>query len=184
MVAKASRENSGGGEGVEVLKNEPFEKDGVKGIYTLKRLHVSQRAPAIIRAILPKDALILEEEAWNAFPYLKTIYKNLWLKDKFTLTIESQHIDGISKEDNPLKLTEAELKIRQIDIVDIAEPKKKSKTYNCNEDPTVFHSEKTNRGPLKLGWVQSAQSDNVPVTTAHKVAKMEFKVFGFQTVVE
>ncbi|KAA6328123.1 MAG: hypothetical protein EZS28_053751, partial [Streblomastix strix] len=46
MVAKASRENSGGGEGVEVLKNEPFEKDGVKGIYTLKRLHVSQRAPA------------------------------------------------------------------------------------------------------------------------------------------
>ncbi|KAA6327138.1 MAG: hypothetical protein EZS28_053851, partial [Streblomastix strix] len=60
-------------------------------------------------------------------------------------------------------------------IVDIAEPKKKSKTYNCNEDPTVFHSEKTNRGPLKLGWVQSAQSDNVPVTTAHKVAKMEFK---------
>ncbi|KAA6313160.1 MAG: putative phosphatidylinositol transfer protein, partial [Streblomastix strix] len=109
---------------------EPFEKDGIKLIYTLKRLHVSQRAPAIIRAILPKDALILEEEAWNAFPYLKTIYKNLWLKDKFTLTIESQHIDGISKEDNPLKLTEAELKIRQIDIVDIAEPKKKSKTYN------------------------------------------------------
>ncbi|KAA6356221.1 MAG: hypothetical protein EZS28_048252, partial [Streblomastix strix] len=46
------------------------------------------------------------------------------------------------------------------------------------------HSEKTNRGPLKLGWVQSAQSDNVPVTTAHKVAKMEFKVFGFQRVVE
>ena len=36
MVAKASRENSGGGDGIEVIKNEPFEKDGRKGQYTFK----------------------------------------------------------------------------------------------------------------------------------------------------
>lgn len=36
MVAKASRENSGGGDGIETIKNEPFEKDGRKGQYTLK----------------------------------------------------------------------------------------------------------------------------------------------------
>ena len=36
MVAKASRENSGKGDGIEVIKNEPFEKDGSKGQYTFK----------------------------------------------------------------------------------------------------------------------------------------------------
>ncbi|KAA6354467.1 MAG: putative phosphatidylinositol transfer protein, partial [Streblomastix strix] len=148
------------------------------------RLHIASRVPAIIRKILPKDALILEEEAWNLFPNFKTVYKNLWLKDKFTLILESTHIDGISKEQNPLKMSEAELKIRKVDVVDIAEPKKKSKEYKCNEDVTVFHSEKTGRGPLKLKWVETAEADGLPVTTAHKAAKMEFKVFGLQTIVE
>ena len=36
MVAKASRQNSGGGDGIEMIKNEPFEKDGSKGQYTFK----------------------------------------------------------------------------------------------------------------------------------------------------
>ena len=36
MVSKASRENSGGGDGIQVIKNEPFEKDGMKGQYTFK----------------------------------------------------------------------------------------------------------------------------------------------------
>jgi hypothetical protein len=36
MVAKASLQNTGGGEGVEVIKNEPCEFDGMKGQYTFK----------------------------------------------------------------------------------------------------------------------------------------------------
>jgi hypothetical protein len=36
MVAKATLQNSGGGEGVEVVKNEPCEYDGMKGVYTFK----------------------------------------------------------------------------------------------------------------------------------------------------
>ncbi|KAA6354251.1 MAG: putative phosphatidylinositol transfer protein, partial [Streblomastix strix] len=91
---------------------------------------------------------------------------------------------GADRKQNALKLSADELKIRKVDVVDIAEPKKKSKEYKCNEDATKFHSEKTGRGPLKLGWVETADEDGLPVTTAHKVAKMEFKVWGLQTVVE
>lgn len=42
-VAEASKNETGGGEGVEVLKNEPYEKDGEKGQFTHKiyRLHRS-----------------------------------------------------------------------------------------------------------------------------------------------
>ena len=35
-VAEASKNETGGGEGVKVLVNEPYEKDGEKGQYTHK----------------------------------------------------------------------------------------------------------------------------------------------------
>lgn len=39
-VAEASKNETGGGEGIEVLKNEPYEKDGEKGQYTHKVYHL------------------------------------------------------------------------------------------------------------------------------------------------
>lgn len=41
-VAEASKKETGGGEGVEVLKNEPYEKDGEKGQYTHKIYHLQR----------------------------------------------------------------------------------------------------------------------------------------------
>lgn len=35
-VIEESKAQTGGGEGVEILKNEPYEKDGQKGQYTEK----------------------------------------------------------------------------------------------------------------------------------------------------
>lgn len=44
-VAEASKNETGGGEGVEVLKNEPYEKeDGEKGQYTHKIYHLQRYA--------------------------------------------------------------------------------------------------------------------------------------------
>lgn len=43
-VAEASKNETGGGEGVEVLKNEPYEKDGEKGQYTHKIYHLQRWA--------------------------------------------------------------------------------------------------------------------------------------------
>lgn len=63
-------------------------------------MYVASRVPKFLRAILPKNALILEEESWNAFPYTKTIYTNLWLKERFNLVIESFHAEGAGTLDN------------------------------------------------------------------------------------
>ena len=41
-VAEASKNETGGGEGVEVLVNEPYEKDGEKGQYTHKIYHLQR----------------------------------------------------------------------------------------------------------------------------------------------
>ncbi len=41
-VAQASKNETGGGEGIEVLKNEPYEKEGEKGQYTHKIYHLKR----------------------------------------------------------------------------------------------------------------------------------------------
>ena len=63
-------------------------------------MHVASRVPGFLRAVLPADSLILEEESWNAFPYTKTVYKNVWLKNRFELTIETLHADGAGPIEN------------------------------------------------------------------------------------
>lgn len=78
-VAEASKNETGGGEGVEVVKNEPFSNypllDGKfdKGQYTYKIYHLDSKVPSIVRLIAPKGSLEIHEEAWNAYPYCRTI---------------------------------------------------------------------------------------------------------------
>ena len=84
-VAEASKAETGGGEGVEVLKNEPYDETHEKyiplmggrfskGQYTHKIYHIGSHLPAWFKNLLPKSALSAEEKAWNAYPYTKTIF--------------------------------------------------------------------------------------------------------------
>lgn len=41
-MAEASKNETGGGEGIQVLKNEPYEKDDEKGQYTHKIYHLKR----------------------------------------------------------------------------------------------------------------------------------------------
>ncbi|POI28735.1 hypothetical protein CIB84_007517 [Bambusicola thoracicus] len=41
-VAEASKNETGGGEGIQVLINEPYEKDDEKGQYTHKIYHLKR----------------------------------------------------------------------------------------------------------------------------------------------
>lgn len=61
-TAMASKNSTGGGEGVEVLKNEPYEKPGEKGQYTYKIYRLESRVPSFIRALAPAGSLELHEE--------------------------------------------------------------------------------------------------------------------------
>lgn len=51
-MAEASKNETGGGEGVEVLVNEPYEKDGEKGQYTHKIYHLQR--------------YVAEQQGWEA----------------------------------------------------------------------------------------------------------------------
>lgn len=62
-----------------MLKNEPFTDYPLlggkysSGQYTYKIYHLASKVPAFIRILLPKNSLEIHEEAWNAYPYCKTV---------------------------------------------------------------------------------------------------------------
>ncbi|XP_050690565.1 phosphatidylinositol transfer protein alpha isoform-like isoform X4 [Eriocheir sinensis] len=161
-VAEASKNETGGGEGIEVLKNEPFDNHPLlgdeysKGQYTYKIYHLKSKVPSFIRLLAPEGSLEMHEEAWNAYPYCRTVI--------------SAH-----------KLMGEKLKLREVVTVDISNDSVKSADYKEEEDPTKFKSEKTGRGPLTgPQWWKKCD----PVMTCYKLVTCEFKWFGFQTRIE
>jgi hypothetical protein len=68
------QQTSGGAdEGVEVLVNEPFENEEFgKGQFTSKIYHLQSKLPSWLAAFAPLNSMLIEEEAWNAYPKCKT----------------------------------------------------------------------------------------------------------------
>eukprot|EP01134_Creolimax_fragrantissima_P001461 CFRG1461T1 len=182
-VAEASKNETGGGDGVEVIKNEPFEnhKEFGNGQYTFKKYHLASKVPKFVRMLAPEGALVLEEEAWNAFPYCKTVLKNpSYMKDNFFIDVSTHHLDDAGTTDNAHNLDSKRLKMRKIVNIDIAVDKVPSADYTKEEDPALVKSTVTGRGPLRKGWQSSAN----PIMTSYKLVTCEFKWWGLQSRVE
>ncbi|XP_011503545.1 PREDICTED: phosphatidylinositol transfer protein alpha isoform [Ceratosolen solmsi marchali] len=187
-VAEASKNNTGGGEGIEVLKNEPFTNYPLlggkysSGQYTYKIYHLASKVPAYIRMLLPKSSLEIHEEAWNAYPYCKTVISNPgYMKENFIIIIESYHIGDIGDQENVHELPPNKLKIREVVHIDISNDPIASADYKDDEDPRKFKSEKTGRGPLVgKDWKHQI----TPIMTCYKLVTCEFKWFGLQARVE
>jgi hypothetical protein len=56
--------------------------------------------------------------------------------------------------------------------------------YSAEEDPKIYKSAKTQRGPLSDNWVQEFLDQNRPVMCAYKICRVEFRYWGLQTRVE
>ncbi|XP_036124010.1 phosphatidylinositol transfer protein alpha isoform isoform X3 [Molossus molossus] len=154
-VAEASKNETGGGEGVEVLVNEPYEKDGEKGQYTHKIYHLQSKVPAFVRMLAPEGALNIHEKAWNAYPYCRTVITNEYMKEDFLIKIETWHKPDLGTQENVHKLEPEAWKHVEAIYIDIADRSQVlSKDYKAEEDPAKFKSIKTGRGPLGPNWKQ------------------------------
>uniref|UniRef100_A0A0K8TN39 Putative phosphatidylinositol transfer protein n=1 Tax=Tabanus bromius TaxID=304241 RepID=A0A0K8TN39_TABBR len=187
-VAEASKNETGGGEGIEVLKNEPFDNHPLlggkysSGQYTYKIYHLASKVPSFIRLLAPKGSLEIHEEAWNAYPYCRTVITNpKFMKSGFEIKIESYHLPGLPNRENVHELPPEKLKQREVVNIDIANDPIAAADYKPTEDPTKFKSEKTGRGPL-VGPDWKNHVD--PVMTCYKLVTCEFKWFGLQTRIE
>jgi len=187
-VAEASKNETGGGEGIEVLKNEPYKDkpllDGKysNGQYTYKIYRLASKVPAFIRYLAPQGSLEVHEEAWNAYPYCRTVVTNPdYMKENFKIVIETLHAEGATDKFNAHMLPEDKLRQRDVVTIDIAHDKIAPKDYKQEEDPKLFCSEKTGRGPLTdPKWMDQVK----PVMTCYKLVTCEFKWLGLQTKIE
>lgn len=186
-VAEASKNETGGGEGVEVLQNEPFEviRNGkpLTGQYTYKVIHLKNKVPAFVRVIAPKGALEMHEYAWNSYPFCRTVYTNPYMKDHFYICLDTWHkeLDGGNFIDNVHEIDGKLLGKRVIDHVDIVNDQCQPSDYKADEDPTLVKSEKTGRGPFSgKGW----EANEATAMCAYKLYRVKFSWFGLQTKVE
>ncbi|KAL2622252.1 hypothetical protein R1flu_002457 [Riccia fluitans] len=97
---------------------------------------------------------------------------HLWIK----IDAVSTPIRGSSP--NALKLDPKSLKKRQVEYIDIAmdQPER----YVEEEDPTLFASKKTGRGPLREGWQNYCE----PVMCAYKCVTVDVPYWGWGSSVE
>ncbi|KAG5835106.1 hypothetical protein ANANG_G00268600 [Anguilla anguilla] len=201
-VAEASKNETGGGEGIEVLKNEPYEKEGEKGQYTHKIYHLKSKVPTFVKMIAPEGALVFHEKAWNAYPYCRTIvtvsnlnakhdpfvfsHTNEYMKDDFFIKIETWHKPDTGTLENVHELDAATWKTVMVVPIDIADKEQVSPSdYKEEEDPALFKSEKTGRGPLGPNWKEELQNTpECPHMCAYKLVTVKFKWWGLQSKIE
>jgi membrane-associated phosphatidylinositol transfer protein len=112
LQKKSRDESKGAGSGIEIIVNEPYaDGPGGSGQYTRKIYHVGSHLPAWVKSLLPKSALTVEEEAWNAYPFTKTRYTCPFV-EKFSLDIETYYFPDKGNQENVFKLSGGDLRNR------------------------------------------------------------------------
>ncbi|XP_066545991.1 membrane-associated phosphatidylinositol transfer protein 2 isoform X2 [Amia ocellicauda] len=187
MIQKKSREETcGEGSGVEILENRPYtDGPGGSGQYTHKVYHIGMHIPSWFRSILPKAALRVEEESWNAYPYTRTRYTCPFV-EKFSIDIETYYKPDLGDQLDVFNLSSAERRQRVLDPIDIVKDPIPPHEYKAEEDPKLYKSIKTKRGPLTEDWIEEFNNNpgKMPIMCAYKLCKVEFRYWGMQSKIE
>ncbi|XP_075882038.1 membrane-associated phosphatidylinositol transfer protein 2-like isoform X6 [Nelusetta ayraudi] len=187
MIQKKSREEScGEGSGVEILENKPYtDGPGGTGQYTHKVYHIGMHIPSWFRSILPKAALRVEEESWNAYPYTRTRYTCPFV-EKFSIDIETYYKPDTGNQADVFNLSAADKRQRTIDPIDIVTDPIPPHEYKAEEDTQLYKSAKTQRGPLRDDWIEEYNNNpgKTPIMCAYKLCKVEFRYWGMQSKIE
>ncbi|XP_058512913.1 membrane-associated phosphatidylinositol transfer protein 2 isoform X2 [Ochotona princeps] len=185
MIQKKSRnETYGEGSGVEILENRPYtDGPGGSGQYTHKVYHVGMHIPGWFRSILPKAALRVVEESWNAYPYTRTRFTCPFV-EKFSIDIETFYKTDAGENPNVFSLSPMEKNQLTIDFIDIVKDPVPPNEYKTEEDPKLFQSAKTQRGPLSDNWIEEYKKQVFPLMCAYKLCKVEFRYWGMQSKIE
>ncbi|XP_069038019.1 membrane-associated phosphatidylinositol transfer protein 2 isoform X12 [Lepisosteus oculatus] len=187
MIQKKSREETcGEGSGVEILENRPYtDGPGGSGQYTHKVYHIGMHIPSWFRSILPKAALRVEEESWNAYPYTRTRYTCPFV-EKFSIDIETYYKPDPGDQVDVFNLLSAERRQRVLDPIDIVKDPIPPHEYKAEEDPKLYKSIKTKRGPLTEDWIEEFNNNpgKMPIMCAYKLCKVEFRYWGMQSKIE
>uniref|UniRef100_A0A3Q3IF04 Phosphatidylinositol transfer protein beta isoform n=1 Tax=Monopterus albus TaxID=43700 RepID=A0A3Q3IF04_MONAL len=112
-------------------------------------------SPEVCEDACPRGSVVFHEKAWNTYPYLENVRD---LDEQMWQTAEVVPIDIENKEVVP-------------------------GDYKPEEDPALFHSANTGRGPLSPEWKNELKTD-CPYMCAYKLVTVKFRWWGLQTKVE
>ncbi|CAL4922143.1 unnamed protein product [Urochloa decumbens] len=176
-IMKMEQQNTNSKEGVEVLQQVPFEDEKLgKGQFTSKHYHLQSKIPSWMKGFASSSALTVHEDSWCAFPKSRTVIK-CPLFSKCSLTIDTVNRPDNGCSENVHNLNSEQLAAREVEIIDIACISRDywSKMISApNVDLTAFKSQKTERGPLLKGWMDSCH----PVMTTYKLVIMDAPIWG------
>ncbi|OHT03970.1 Phosphatidylinositol transfer protein 1 [Tritrichomonas foetus] len=193
MIARRQREESGGGEGIELITREPYTEGDETGIYAHKVYHYRSRIPGFIRWLVPNSLTEFHEEGWAAFPHEKLRYSVPALQNRTSIFIDCYSYpysrdDGFPE--NPCHLTEEELAIREIRYMDIVTmppvPTREDwqlSEFKC-ESAGIDLIPKPTRpfDPTKVPeWVENYKGK---MMVNVKCIKCKINIFGFQKRIE
>ncbi|KAK9513924.1 hypothetical protein VZT92_027421 [Zoarces viviparus] len=177
MISKHCCEQSGGGEGVEVVKNESdtHPQHGL-GQLTEKRIYLSSKLPSWAKTFVPRFFYVTEK-AWNFYPYTITEY-SVSILPRFSIRIETRFENN--KGDNSNVFGGTPTPAENVSFLDILSDPIPEKHYKESEDLSLWQSSKTGRGPLEKGW----RDNQKPIMCSYKRVQCSFEVYGFQTRTE
>ncbi|XP_058255280.1 cytoplasmic phosphatidylinositol transfer protein 1b [Hemibagrus wyckioides] len=173
MINKHSHEQSEGGDGVEVIRNEldTHPKYG-SGQVTEKRIYLSSKLPSWMKKFVPM-IFYVTEKAWNFYPYTITEYTCSFLP-KLSIKIETHFENNNGSNDNVFE--DKPTPIDSVCFLDILSDPIPDKYYKKDEDLSNWVSDRTGRGPLVDGWRQNT----MPIMCSYKRVQCSFEVYGFQ----
>ena len=156
----------------------------------------SLKVPSWIKMVAPKGSLEIHEEAWNAYPYCKTVISNPdYMKEKMEVVLCSWHKSDLGNLENVHNLSASDLKNREVIKIDIVKDSVSKKDYKAENDPKLYKNPKdANRSALTVNWladlqkkVNSTATDEAPAPkhmTAYKLITIKFQWFGIQGRIE
>ncbi|ETN71053.1 phosphatidylinositol transfer protein [Necator americanus] len=182
-VAEASKNETGGGEGAEFVKQYDFFDDPsilpgktLSGTYTYKIYRLKSKAPWVLQKIFPSEAFEIHEESWNAYPYCKTLLTVNLLCVVYNFLARFAYVTSRPLQNPGYMGSNFSLIIESIHLPDygcsdnpLNAPEKREIIYldicddiilgkcqyNPDTDPKLFISERTGRGRLKPDWMYS-----------------------------
>ncbi|CDQ77052.1 unnamed protein product [Oncorhynchus mykiss] len=83
-------------------------------------------------------------------------------------------------------MSPAEKRLRTLDPIDIVKDPITPHEYLQEEDPRIYTSDKTKRGPLQEDWIEEYNNNpgKTPIMCAYKLCKVEFRYWGMQSKIE
>ncbi|XP_029533955.2 phosphatidylinositol transfer protein beta isoform-like isoform X1 [Oncorhynchus nerka] len=117
---------------------------------------------------------------------LGPVVTNEYMKDDFIIKIETWHKPDLGTLENVHKLDTPIWKSVEVVPIDIADGEQVAPAdYKAEEDPALFKSAKTGRGPLGPNWKKELVSKaDCPRMCAYKLVTVKFKWWGLQNKVE